>query len=131
MENNSLFVAMKLIFVYNANSGALNSLMGTAHKIISPETYSCNLCALTFGNFKENTTWAAFRESSNLELVFLHKDEFLKQYRSKWLPKYDFPIILSQDNDGLYVFIDAKKLNALDDIEALIKTIEDTLRAIN
>ncbi len=53
----------KLIFVYNANSGALNSLMDSVHKIISPKTYDCKLCDLTYDVFKENELWSRFRES--------------------------------------------------------------------
>ncbi|MDP5100229.1 MAG: GTPase, partial [Nonlabens sp.] len=101
----------KLIFVYNANAGKINSLLDSAHKLISPGTYDCKLCELTYGVFKEDVDWIRFRESvkttnPNLQLEFLHKDEFEKQYWSKWLPKYDFPIILGmrdevQDyNDG-------------------------------
>ena len=32
---------MKLIFVYNAESGKLNTLFDIAHKVIKPETYKC------------------------------------------------------------------------------------------
>jgi len=39
---------MNLIFVYNANGGLVNSWLDTAHKIVSPSTYSCSLCAITF-----------------------------------------------------------------------------------
>ena len=34
---------MKLIFVYNANSGKLSAALDIAHKIISPSTYQCRL----------------------------------------------------------------------------------------
>jgi len=58
-------MSRKLIFVYNANSGKLNSLLGSAHKLFSPKTYSCNLCALTHYLFHENTQWELFRESTS------------------------------------------------------------------
>ena len=41
----------ELIFIYNAKSGLVNELLDFAHKIISPETYNCNLCAITYGTF--------------------------------------------------------------------------------
>ncbi len=114
-----------LIFVYNANSGAVNALLDTAHKIVSPDTYECSLCALTFGNFKENITWKAFRESANVEMLFLHKNEFLKQYRSKWLPKYDFPIVLMKVDDQLEAFVTKKELNLVESTESLISLINN------
>ena len=44
----------KLLFVYNVNSGKLNILFGIVHKIISPSTYTCELCSLTHGVFSEH-----------------------------------------------------------------------------
>lgn len=115
---------MKLIFVYNANSGIVNTLLDSAHKIVSPATYNCNLCAITFGVFSENTEWKNFKESSDLEMVFLHKDEFLKQYKSKWLPAYNFPIILVEGDKGLEVFISNEKINKVETASELIGLIK-------
>lgn len=136
----------KLIFVYNANSGKLNALLDSAHKVVSPSTYECQLCDLTFGIFKENELWVRFRESlattnPDLKLEFLHKDEFEKQYWSKWLPKYGYPILLSvrdevQDyndgfgtNSGMDIFLSPEEMNLIADTEALIKTIQERLKA--
>ncbi|MDT0555767.1 GTPase [Patiriisocius hiemis] len=119
---------MKLIFVYNANAGKINALLDSAHKMVSPATYNCNLCDITFGIFSENTIWKNFRESSEIEMVFLHKDEFLKQYKSKWLPKYDFPVILSEENGALEVFISTETLNQIKTASELIRLIETSFR---
>jgi hypothetical protein len=113
---------MKLIFVYNANSSFFDRVLDNAHKIISPSSYDCNLCAITFGNFKEDDLWKTYRENSNQEMIFLHKDDFLKQYKSKWLPKYDFPIVLSQTDD-LEIFLSSERLNTFNSAEELIEEI--------
>lgn len=118
----------KLIFVYNANAGAINALLDSAHKIVSPDTYDCSLCAITHGVFKENEVWAAYRKSATTPMEFLHKDEFLKQYRSKWLPKYTFPIVLISDEKGLGVFIATEMLKGIETQEALISLVEDGLQ---
>jgi hypothetical protein len=115
---------MKLIFVYNANSGAVSAILGGLHKIVSPSTYDCNLCTITFGNFSEDKIWKEFREESEDEMEFYYKDEFLKQFRSKWLPKYDFPVLLSKEKGELELFIDSKELNALEDASQLIEAIK-------
>lgn len=144
----------KLIFVYNANSGTINSLLDSAHKIISPQTYDCKLCDLTYGVFKENDEWLRFRESinknntpassdsrdanNNITLEFLHKDEFNNKYWSKWLPKYDFPIILSANesdmyndgfvsNGGLDIFMSAADFKELTTTSELIGAIKQRL----
>ena len=114
---------MKLIFVYNANSGFLDKIFDGAHKIVSPSTYDCNLCAITFGAFSEDELWKAYREHSEIPMEFYHKDEFLKQYKSKWLPNYDFPIILLENKMELEVFISSEELDVLSTSEALIEEI--------
>jgi hypothetical protein len=118
---------LKLIFVYNANSGKLNTLWDTAHKIFSPKNYSCNLCAITFDIFSEKKIWKDFRENFNTEMVFLHRDEFQKQYKSKWLQKFKFPVILVTKNEGLEVFISSEELSELKSPDSLIALITHRL----
>lgn len=114
---------MKLIFVYNADSGPLNALLDSVHKIVRPDTYDCKLCALTYGIVSEDALWKAYREASPHELVFLHRDEFQKQFRSKWLPKYDFPVILEASANGLELLLSAQDLNEIPSSEALIERL--------
>jgi hypothetical protein len=115
---------MKLIFVYNANSGAVSAILDSAHKLLSPTTYDCKLCDLTHGVFSENKHWSTFKESSSIEMVFLHKDEFLKQYKSKWLPKYNFPVILSEEDQALHIFMSSKDFETIETVVELIAVIE-------
>ncbi|MBL4662552.1 MAG: GTPase [Flavobacteriaceae bacterium] len=114
---------MKLIFVYNANSGFLDKIFDSAHKIVSPSTYDCNLCAITFGTFTEDELWKAFRENSETPLEFYHKDKFLERYKYKQLPVYNFPIIFSEKEMELKLFISSGELDALSSSEALIEEI--------
>ena len=118
---------MKLIFVYNAKSGTVDALLGGLHKIVSPSTYNCNLCVITFGNLSENKIWKAFREKSDVEMDFYHKDEFSKKFRSKWLPKFDFPLVLSEEKGELVVFIPSEEINALESPAELIDVITKRL----
>lgn len=114
---------MKIIFIYNAKAGAVNAFLDSAHKLISPDTYECNLCDLTYGLILENKQWKTFRKSIKTEMIFLHKDEFLVQYKSKWLPKYTFPIILSEENNKLDILITTEILNTYTKVEDLIAGI--------
>jgi hypothetical protein len=113
----------KLIFVYNADTGLGNSLLDTAHKILSPGTYSCRLCELTFGAFREKSLWRKFREASDVPMEFLHRDEFSRQYSSKFMPAYTFPVILAQSDHDLEVFLNTVELNALDRTDELIREV--------
>ena len=118
---------MKLIFIYNANSGKLNLYKDIAHKIFNPQTYPCSLCAITFGVLKENEGWKKFREHSDLSMEFHHMDEFTTKYRSKWLKKFDFPVILAENRDDLEVFISKEELDTMNDSKELIDRIQTRL----
>tara|TARA_R110000868_G_scaffold327313_3_gene588307 strand:+ start:146 stop:520 length:375 start_codon:yes stop_codon:yes gene_type:complete len=115
----------KLIFIYNANSGKRNALLDTVHKLVSPNTYDCNLCDITYGLFTENKAWQKFRRTSKLEMEFLHKDEYLNKYKSKFSYKFTFPIVLAELTDSLSVFITTKELNEYKNVESLMQAIRE------
>lgn len=115
---------MKLIFIYNANSGLLNLYKDVAHKIFSRQTYPCSLCAITYGVLKENDAWKKFRKHSDLSMEFHHIDEFTAKYRSKWLKKFDYPVILAENMEDLDVFISKEELDTLNDSQQLIDLIQ-------
>ena len=109
-----------LIFVYNADSGLFNALTDAAHKIFSPHTYSCNLCALTHSNFGMRTEWKRFIQSLDQPVEFLHADELKDSYGIRGV---SLPVILKKEDGRLEAFIDADTINAcrsIDDLEQLI-----------
>ena len=111
---------MPLLFIYNADAGKLHAAIDVAHKLLSPGTYSCNLCQLTHGLLREHRAWAEFKKRAKEELVFYHKDEFEA--------KYDFettyPVILLLDNGELSVHTDTKTINSFTTFEQLIEHLE-------
>ena len=113
---------MKLIFVYNADSGMVNTLMDIGHKAISPQTYQCNLCDLTFGLVRENKQWKKFRQESDTDMVFLHRDEFEEKYDQK----FEYPVILKQDDerDELKVMMSQAELNQIKTLDGLICEVD-------
>lgn len=114
----------KLIFVYNADSGKLNSILGALQKVVDPNSYDCDLCKLTFGSFGEKKTWRDFRENVDLDMEFLHKDEFLRDYASKFGYRFEFPIILAHDQMGLEVLMSTNELRDIANVEKLISIIK-------
>lgn len=117
--------AQKIIFVYNADSGTRNAIMDSMHKVFSPSDYDCKLCAITFGVVSENRTWRKYRQSSDHKMVFLHKNEFTKQYASKFGYKFDFPIVLIEGSGGLEVLISKEELNTLKTPHGLIRILKE------
>ena len=108
---------MKLIFVYNADSGFVNTLMDIGHKALDPDTYQCNLCNLTHGILSEHKQWKEFRERSSAEMRFLHRDEFEQEYQRK----LDYPVVLKEDKDLEVVISQAE----LEDIPTLDRLMEE------
>lgn len=113
----------KLIFVYNADSGMLNTVKDIGHKLLSPATYDCFLCSLTHGTFRENPEWKSFRQERRMEMVFLHRDEFERTYDRKM----EYPVIL-RDNGELTVAISRQQLASfagLPELMAAVSGLED------
>jgi hypothetical protein len=73
----------KLVFIYNADSGLLNSVKDFWHKALRPSTYQCNLCQNTFGTFGMKKEWKSFISTLEIETEFLHKNDFLEIYDVK------------------------------------------------
>lgn len=110
----------EMIFVYNADSGALNAAFDIAHKIISPKTYKCSLCSLTFDTFSENKQWTKFRDSSQSKMTFLHKDEFENKYKAK----FQYPVVLKKIDNTIDVLLSADEINAFADLNDLIAELK-------
>ncbi len=110
---------MKLIFVYNADSGMLNTVKDIGHKLFSPQTYDCFLCSLTHGAFRENPRWKIFRSNSNTEMEFLHRDEF----ESRFDMQMEYPVILRR-NQSLDVVVPRTQLAEFSSLDDLINTIK-------
>lgn len=77
-----------LLFIYNANSGTLNGLFDLIHKSISPKTYPCDLCAITYDLKGMLPTWKEYTNKLPYKILFLHKDELKKNTR---LLQHHFP----------------------------------------
>ncbi len=114
----------KLIFVYNADSGVRNALLDSVHKVLSPSTYECNLCDITYGLFSEKVNWKEFRLQFPMEMEFLHRDEFVKDYASKFGKNFTFPIVLGDHLGELEVIINTEELNQLGAAGELIDLIK-------
>jgi hypothetical protein len=109
-----------LVFVYNADSGVFNTLADAAHKIFSPRTYACHLCALTHTAVRMRGEWKQFLDGLGRPLEFLHADELAARYGRKGVA---LPAIFTKDDDGLKVLAGADSINAcrtLDELQRLI-----------
>ncbi len=112
--------APALVFVYNADSGVFNTLADAAHKIFSPRTYACNLCALTHTAVRMRGEWKQFLEGLGRPLEFLHADELAARYG---LEGVGLPAVFTRDGAGLKLLAGADSINAcrtLDELQRLV-----------
>lgn len=118
----------ELLFVYNANSGLLNAALDTLHKTLSPATYACSLCAVTYGATSMRPEWRTFLRGLPAQTMFLHRDELAQRYpalRSEPLPA----VFRRGAADAPWqVFLSAKELKPLD-LPSLIRVITERLPA--
>jgi len=118
----------KLIFVYNADSGLFNTVSDIAHKIFSPSTYSCQLCALTHSYFSVKEDWQGFLKTIDMPMEFLHKDEYKAIYKGHDI---NFPALLSIQGEELVLLINADALNqcnSLDELKTLITEVSNSVQ---
>lgn len=115
----------QLLFVYNADSGLFNTVTDIAHKILSPATYACNLCALTHGHFKVREHWVEFLKTLDADCAFLHRDEFHARYGRPDIP---LPAIFELAADEPTLFVDAATLNTCTSLEQLADILSLRLR---
>ncbi len=111
----------ELIFVYNADSGLFNTLTAFAHKIMSPSTYACRLCTLTYGNFAVKKEWKHFIQQLPVASIFQHKNEFEKEYHIST----NLPAIFIRKDTALDLFLSQKDINncsTLQQLQHLITT---------
>jgi hypothetical protein len=109
-----------LLFVYNADTGLFSVVTDYAHKIISPKTYPCNLCALTYGNMGMNNKWKEFIGNLKVPIAFLHRDEFVKQYE---LNDTQLPAAFLKQGESVTMLITHDDLNNCTSVEDLIALV--------
>lgn len=116
-------MSKQLVFVYNADSGMFNTLTDIAHKVFSPQTYECNLCAISHSYLSERSEWKEFIQELGVECEFLHRDEFLKKYKSD---EKNFPVIFELIDGELKPGLTADKINScksMDDLKVAINAV--------
>ena len=116
----------RLLFVYNADGGLLPGLKDIFHKILSPLTYSCSLCAITYGATSMQPQWREFIKALPVPVEFPHRDEFRRDY-PQWA-RHPLPAAFAVDGAGVLTpFITAPELDAAD-LDGLMQLVRERLR---
>ena len=114
----------ELIFFYNAKSGMVNEFLDFAHKIVSPSTYNCNLCAISYGNFTMKKKWSDYISSLPVRSTFTYKDK-VSEYGYN---NIELPSIIFRNGSRSKVIISSEEINKLKKIDQLINILSDRLK---
>ena len=109
----------QLIFVYNADSGKLNAYLDMLHKVFSPNTYPCSLCAITYGPFSMHKEWEKFVGKLPCSVRFLHRDEWEAEFERR----DELPAVFVQRGEVIQILIDSKRMDELT-LQGLMSQLE-------
>jgi hypothetical protein len=122
----------KVVFVYNLDGGLFNEVTAYAHKMFSPKTYPCNLCALTHSLLGAKQDWTAYlRElkEAGIETEFIHRDEVAKRLpgmQGKGLFPAAF-LARDEGDEAPQTLVASEDLDACRDLPALIALLRERL----
>lgn len=111
-------MSRRLVIVYKANAGLLAGAMDTVHKLVSPSTYPCSLCAVTYGLTGMRRRWADWIERLPEPPAFFHRPDFRAAYPA--FADLPLPLVAREQGECLTVLLGAGELAALPDLDALI-----------
>lgn len=117
--------ARTILFIYNANEGLFSAMADAAHKLISPATYPCSLCAITYGAVSMRGEWKAYLKRLGHETRFYHREDFARDWPGEAVA---LPAILEVTHGGtLSTLIPKDDLDQVQSVAHLITMLEDRL----
>ncbi|GAA4385744.1 hypothetical protein [Hymenobacter koreensis] len=103
----------QLLFIYNADSGLGHALLDALHKVVSPGTYACSLCGITYGATRMKPEWREFLQTLPVPARFLYRDQLADTYSA--LLSQPLPAVFWQDEAGRTTLLgSAQQLRNLD-----------------
>jgi hypothetical protein len=112
----------RLLFAYAGDSGAVSGLIHYVHKIVSPATYGCHLCALTYGPMGRHAAWKHALDALAIESEFLHRDELVARHGPDQPP---LPAIFIVRGDRREVLVTKTEIDGCRDLESLIELLRE------
>ena len=124
LESDNRGTPGKLIFVYNAGSGKAHGFLDSLHKVLSPSTYPCRLCELTYGLFGQKQEWKEFLKRLNRPVEFLHKNEIPEKGPSLLPQRIELPCVLIENGKRREILISADEFRGMEELADLMNDIE-------
>jgi hypothetical protein len=115
---------VKLLFVYNAEAGLVQGFLDSVHKVVSPQTYECDLCAITYGLTSMKPQWRDWLKGLGVPVQFYHRADF----HAAW-PGTDvkLPVILAEREGEIEILVGAEDFKSATTVDGLIALLEGRL----
>ncbi|MCU0891426.1 MAG: hypothetical protein MUE77_06700 [Sandarakinorhabdus sp.] len=117
----------RLVIVYNAEAGLAAGVMDSIHKLVSPGTYPCQLCAVTYGLATMKREWRTFLDGLGMELLFHHRPDFRAAFPQA--ADWPLPLIAVETGGVLRPLVGAAELTQAVDLRALMTMVQARLSA--
>ena len=117
----------EIVFIYNAKSGTVNSLIDWAHKIVSPDTYKCSLCSITYDNFGKRAEWSTFLREIKIKSSFIYKDNIINDWKFK---DASLPCAYLKKSNDMKLLISSDEMKAHKDLDELIGSLRKKLEEL-
>lgn len=117
----------RLVFAYNADAGVVAGLLDLVHKTVSPATYPCSLCGVTYGPLGMKPAWRAWLKALPIASVFHHRPDFRAAFPAA--AAWPLPLVVLDEESGLKLLLGAEDLAGLPTLDALIGSLESRLHA--
>jgi hypothetical protein len=113
-----------LVIVWNADGGWQHVLMDSLHKVVSPGTYSCKLCQLTYGLAGPKAEWSKFLETIIGEVLIYHRDQFNKSPIAKYFPGIELPVVLIRRSEQWQILLSKAEILELKNLNELLNELK-------
>jgi len=116
---------MQLVLVYNANAGIAAALFDTLHKYVSPATYQCSLCAVTYGPLAMHARWRDYLRALPYPVQFYHRPDFRAAFPDT--AAIELPLIACERNGSIVPLLNAAELRALTRLDDLMAALDQRI----
>ncbi len=114
-----------IVLVYNANAGIIAGIGDSLHKLLSPATYPCRLCAITYGLLAMRAQWRRWLDAQAWPVEVFHRPDFRAAHPAQHAKA--LPAIFRRDGDRLTLLVGADAMDDIDDVSGLIAAVEAAL----
>ena len=117
----------QLVFIYNAKNGLINGMFDYVHKFVSPETYQCNLCSITYdmGGKKDQRT--EYLNRLPLRVQFAYKNNILESNFNVNYKNQSLPCVFLIKDKKQFLILSSREINKMETLDELKKILSKKL----